>query len=34
MTVLFMEVVRLSEVVEKMETGVGNAGRNYEQRLQ
>jgi hypothetical protein len=34
MTVLFMEVVRLSDMVEKMEAGMGSVGRNYESRLQ
>lgn len=34
MTVLFMEVVRLSDMVEKIETGMGSVGRNYEQRIQ
>jgi hypothetical protein len=34
MTVLFMEVVRLADTVEKMEAGMGTIGRNYESRLQ
>lgn len=34
MTVLFMEVVRLADTVEKMENGMGSIGRNYESRLQ
>lgn len=34
MTVLFMEVVRLADSVEKIENGMGTVGRNYESRLQ
>ena len=34
MTVLFLEVVRLADSVEKMESGMGSVGRNYEARLQ
>ena len=34
MTVLFMEMVRLADTVEKMETGVGSANRNSENKIQ
>ena len=34
MTVLFMEMVRLADTVEKMESGLGSISRNYENKLQ
>lgn len=34
MTVLFMEMVRLADTVEKMQNGMGNISKNYESKLQ
>jgi len=34
MTVLFMEVVRLGDAVDKMTDGVGSVNRNYDYKIQ
>lgn len=34
MTVLFMEVVRVSDALEKIEKNVGASGQNYQARIQ